>query len=73
MLKNVFCFSDFSLLYMNAKIKINNQALKRGLGTSSFNSIFSRSNGIWKFFRVLKISLKWITLAETCFRFLRVA
>ena len=25
------------------------------------------------FFGVLKISLKWIRLAETCFRFLRVA
>ena len=63
---------------MNAKIKINNQALKRGLGTSSFNSIFSRSNRVTRrylevFFGVLKISLKWIRLAETCFRFLRVA
>ena len=67
MLKIFLCFSDYCLLCMNAKIKINNQALKKGLGTSSFNSIFSRSNGIWKF------SLVWITLAETCFRFLRVA
>jgi len=49
MLKNVFCFSDYCLLCMNAKIKINNQVLKRGLGTGSFNSIFSRSNGIWRF------------------------
>ena len=63
---------------MNAKIKINNQALKRGLGTSSFNGIFSRSNRMTRrylevFFGVLKMSLKWIRLAETCFGFLRVA
>ena len=58
---------------MNAKIKIN----KRRLGTSSFNIIFGQTNSYdQKVFRSFlwcsEISLKWIRLAKTCFRFLRV-
>ena len=73
-LKIVFIFIiiiiSFLFLYMNAKIKRNNQALKKGLCTRSFNSIFSISNGIWKFSLVFwKIALSGLRLLKLVFSF----